>query len=207
MVRLETVEEHGGDKLPAGRPRDARLDQAITEATRELILERGYNGLSLAAVAGRAGTNTAAIYRRWSSKAELVMETVFGTDGRDVVSDTDDLEADVRAMVRWTLEKLASPAGQAALAGLLGENVESRAALGEQLRAVQAMVGERLRRAVDAGELADGIDAQVQVAALVGPAMQVAITYGERAIDERNVVALTQVALRGLGHRPRAGDR
>jgi AcrR family transcriptional regulator len=185
----------------AGRPREARLDQAIMDATRELVLERGYNGASLAAVTSRAGTNTAAIYRRWSSKAELVMQTVFGTDGRDVVSDTGDLEADVAAMVRWTLEKLGSPTGQAALAGLLGENREGRAALGEQLRAVQAMVGERLARAVDAGELADDIDVAVQVAALVGPAMQVAITYGERAVDEANVAALTRVALRGLGHR------
>ena len=207
MVRLETVEDPGDERPPAGRPRDARLDHAIMEATRELILERGYNGMSLAAVASHAGTNTAAIYRRWSSKAELVMQTVFGTDGRDVVSDTDDLEVDVRAMVRWTLEKLGSPTGQAALAGLLGENAEGRAALGEQLRSVQAMVGERLRRAVDAGELVGDIDAHVQVAALVGPAMQAAITYGERAIDERSVVALTQVALRGLGYRPRAGDR
>jgi AcrR family transcriptional regulator len=170
------------------------------DATSELILERGYNGVSLAAVASRAGTNTAAIYRRWSSKAELVMQTVFGTHGRDVVSDTDDLEADVSAMVRWTLEKLGSPTGQAALAGLLGETPEGRAALGEQLSTVQTMVGERLRRAVDAGELADDIDVMVQVAALSGPAMLTAIMHGDRAVDERRVAALTQVALRGLGY-------
>ena len=104
-----------------GRPRDLRLDDAIVAATLDLLAERGYNGLSLAAVAERAGTTTPAIYRRWPSKADLVLHVVFRTEGDDVIADTGDLEADVRTMVRWSLEKLGSPQGRAALAGLLGE--------------------------------------------------------------------------------------
>src|SRR5262245_65381251 len=60
----------------AGRPRDARLDAAIEAAAFELIAEAGYNGLSIKAVAERAGTTTPAVYRRWSSKAELVLSAV-----------------------------------------------------------------------------------------------------------------------------------
>ena len=104
-----------------GRPREHRLDDAIVAATVDLLGERGYNGLSLAGVAERAGTTTPAIYRRWSSKADLVLSTVFRTQGDDVVADTGDLDADIRSMVRWSLEKFGSPAGRAALVGLLGE--------------------------------------------------------------------------------------
>ena len=52
---------------PAGRPRDPRIDAAVLSATAELILEAGYPGVTVAAVAARAGTTPPAIYRRWRS--------------------------------------------------------------------------------------------------------------------------------------------
>ena len=75
----------------AGRPRDARLDEAILKATVELLEEHGYFDVSLAAIAQRAVTTTPAIYRRWSSKADLVVQAVFRIEGDDVVADTGDL--------------------------------------------------------------------------------------------------------------------
>src|SRR5271165_207202 len=106
------------ERLPrAGRPRDPRLQEAIIRATLDLITERGYTGLSFKAVAERAGTTTPAIYRRWSSKADLVLDVVFRTDVPDLVADTGDLEADVRMMIRKTLEVLGNPIGRAALGG------------------------------------------------------------------------------------------
>ena len=104
-----------------GRPRDSRLDAAIVDATVALLEERGYSGLSLAAVAERAETTTAAIYRRWASKSELVSQAVFRTDGDDVVADTGDLAADLETMVRWSVDKIYRPAALAAIAGLLSE--------------------------------------------------------------------------------------
>ncbi len=66
------------DKAPgAGRQRDPRIDSAILSATAELLVQIGYSNLSLAAVAERAGTTKSALYRRWSSKAELVHEAAF----------------------------------------------------------------------------------------------------------------------------------
>ena len=186
----------------AGRRRNERLDGAIIEATLALIAERGYQGLALTAVAERAGTTTPAIYRRWGSKAELVMDAVFGTDGFHVTVDTGDLVADVRTMVHWTLEKLGTPTGHAALAGLLGDAAGARDAFSRQLGGVWRMVGERLRHAVVAGELPD-LDTTVQVTALAGPAMLSALFHRDAPIDDRRVDDLTQVALRGLGYRRR----
>ncbi len=69
------------DKTPgAGRPRDPRIDAAILRATADLLVEIGYANLTMAAVAERAGTTKTALYRRWSSKAELVHEAAFPGD-------------------------------------------------------------------------------------------------------------------------------
>ena len=46
-------------------------------ATADLLVEIGYSNLTMAAVAERAGTTKTALYRRWSSKAELVHEAAF----------------------------------------------------------------------------------------------------------------------------------
>ncbi|EUA06963.1 bacterial regulatory s, tetR family protein [Mycobacterium xenopi 4042] len=46
-------------------------------ATAELLVQIGYSNLTLAGVAERAGTTKTALYRRWSSKAELVHEAAF----------------------------------------------------------------------------------------------------------------------------------
>lgn len=185
-----------------GRPRDADLDAAIATATLELLAERGYHGLSITAVAERAGTTTPAVYRRWPSKAELVLGVVFRTDGDEVVADTGDLDQDVRTMIRWTLEKLGSPVGRAALAGLLGEPVGGPSVRHEQLAGVWRSLGARLGQAVDGGELRGDVDLDAQIEALMGPAMMAAIVHGEEAITAERVEALASIALDGLRAAP-----
>src|SRR4051812_1263648 len=60
-----------------GRPRDARIDEAVLGATRELLLEVGWTGISLTSIAERAGTTRPALARRWPSLAHLVHEAAF----------------------------------------------------------------------------------------------------------------------------------
>jgi AcrR family transcriptional regulator len=50
---------------------------AIVRATRELLLERGFDGLSIEAVAGRAGVGKQTIYRWWPSRHALVADVVL----------------------------------------------------------------------------------------------------------------------------------
>ncbi len=68
-----------------GRPRDRRIDGAVLAATADLLVEVGYADLTVAAVAERAGTTKPAIYRRWRSKAHLVHEAAFPSDGDALV--------------------------------------------------------------------------------------------------------------------------
>ena len=179
-----------------GRPRDSRLDAAIVDATVALLEERGYSGLSLAAVAERAETTTAAIYRRWSSKSELVAQAVFRTGGDDVVADTGDLAADLETMVRWSVDKIYRPAALAAIAGLLSEPRAERRARASEAATASRLVTERLERAKAAGALRADIDTSVLTALIDGPVLHAALS-GLTGVDDAWISELVRVVLHG----------
>jgi len=54
-----------------GRPRDAGKDEAILQAAGDLFMERGYEAVSLDAVAQAAGVSKATIYARYADKDAL----------------------------------------------------------------------------------------------------------------------------------------
>lgn len=61
-----------------GRPRDASIDDRVLAVTRDLLVEVGWDELSVRLVAGRAGVGRSSLNRRWSSKAELVLHAILG---------------------------------------------------------------------------------------------------------------------------------
>ncbi|WP_250212935.1 TetR/AcrR family transcriptional regulator [Acrocarpospora catenulata] len=81
-----------------GRPRRSGADEAILKASRELMFEHGYAGFSMDEVASRAGVGRQSVYRRWPSKAALVVASMTWTfDSPDVFKDTGSFEGDLRA--------------------------------------------------------------------------------------------------------------
>ncbi len=191
----------------AGRPRDPRLDEAILRATLELLEERGYGDLSLAGVADRAGTTTAAIYRRWGSKSELVAQAVFRTDGEDVVADTDDLAADLETMVRWTVAKVYRPVALVAIAGLLSESRVLRRERAAEAAGASRLVTERLDRAKAAGLLRADVDTRVLAALIDGPVLHAALSGMTDQIDDAWISELVRVVLDGSRPQPSPPDR
>src|ERR1700685_2090770 len=61
----------------AGRPRDQSLDQAILRATLEGLADLGYDRLSMDEIAARAHAGKGALYRRWPSKAAVVVAAMI----------------------------------------------------------------------------------------------------------------------------------
>lgn len=59
-----------------GRPRDENLEQRAFEAARAIYANRGWSGFTFDAVAKLAGVGKSSLYRRWSSKAELLLDLV-----------------------------------------------------------------------------------------------------------------------------------
>jgi AcrR family transcriptional regulator len=59
-----------------GRPRSARIDDAVLETTLRHLAERGYAGTSINAIAAELGISKPTIYLRWPGKADLAAAAV-----------------------------------------------------------------------------------------------------------------------------------
>src|SRR5450631_2534200 len=96
------------DVQPAlrGRPRDAGRDVAILDTVRELLIEVGYDHLSIESVAGRAGVGKATIYRRYPDKATLVAAAVEHRAPWSPPPATGDLGAVLLARARWLAQEI-----------------------------------------------------------------------------------------------------
>jgi AcrR family transcriptional regulator len=70
-----------GPPRAPGRPRSERAERAILAATLDLLAEHGVTGLTMEAVAARAGVAKTTVYRRWSTKEELVVDTLVQLKG------------------------------------------------------------------------------------------------------------------------------
>jgi AcrR family transcriptional regulator len=116
-------DDKGPTRSSAGRPRDSKIDAAIIQATRDLLLETGYSALSLSAIAARAGTTTAAIYRRWPGKAQLVHEAILPAEAMAMPSASGDVTEDIRALVEATRTMFDRPEVRIALPALIADTV------------------------------------------------------------------------------------
>jgi AcrR family transcriptional regulator len=184
-----------------GRPRDPRIDIAVLRATVELLGETGYAGLSVDAIARRAGTSKPAIYRRWPSKAHLVHEAVFPISDATELPDTGSLAGDVHEMMRRTLAVLTTPAARAALPGLVGEmasDLTLHAALLERFGDVLSRgLTERLADAVARGEVRAEVTAADLAEAIAGISLLALLTRGP-ALDDAWVERAATLILRGI---------
>ncbi len=99
----------GGEKLHSGtRRRGQALEDAILQATWNELNEVGYAHLTMERVAARAKTNKAALYRRWPSKAKIVIAAVSKNMPAfsSLVPDTGDLRNDVLTLIHRIAEPL-----------------------------------------------------------------------------------------------------
>jgi AcrR family transcriptional regulator len=115
-----------------GRPRDASIDERVLSVTRELLVEVGWDELSVRLVATRAGVGRSSLNRRWTSKAELVLHAILGeTPDMSPFTGTD-LTGWIDWVVRGSHLLFGRPDVREAVPGLLlalRENDEMRKAL------------------------------------------------------------------------------
>lgn len=102
-----------------GRPRDPTIDTRVLQVYRDLLVERGLQATTIQAIAERSGLHAPAIYRRWSTRSEIIEQAVFSGFAQIVVRPTGDLRRDLRRFVRAYLAVFDSPAARAAMPGLL----------------------------------------------------------------------------------------
>lgn len=162
-------------RAPAGA---AVLRGDITTAIRAAVMQElaavGYGRLSIEAVARRAGVGKTAVYRRWGSKLEMVLEIVSGVAGKSLpLPDTGSLRGDLELLLNIVARALRHRLASQIIPDLLAEaarNPQIADTLQEALRANQHDVGDQLiGRAVERGELPVGTDPDTAVDLIIGP--------------------------------------
>lgn len=156
-----------------GRPRDPAVDTAVTDAVLDLLEEVGYARLTVEAVAVRAGVAKATIYRRWSSKAEMVFEVALHPPDIAPPRDTGSLHGDL-LMLSSAIVRVLTRRRSAAALPLLSE-IATDPALAERYRLLatrpeREIVAELLGRARRRGELRGAVDVDRVHAMLLGTA-------------------------------------
>jgi len=167
-----------------GRPRDARHDQAILDATLGILLEQGYRGVTIEGVAARAGVGRPTIYRRWPSKPAVVVAALVQSDRLALPApDTGSLRNDLIAVQRHQVERMNSPDARRVTAGLIADLADdpelADTYVSQFLAQRRATVWEVLLRAVDRGELDADVDFAFIYDLLVGPLFMRAVVWGQ----------------------------
>ncbi|GAA0922724.1 TetR/AcrR family transcriptional regulator [Kribbella koreensis] len=95
---------NSGERPRRGRPRDPDAEPRIRRYAVQLLLERGFDGMTVDDVAEAAGVGKATIYRRWASKELLAndaMAQLFDIEIPD--ADTGSIAGDLRQVYRDAL--------------------------------------------------------------------------------------------------------
>ncbi|GAA2928737.1 TetR/AcrR family transcriptional regulator [Streptomyces enissocaesilis] len=174
----------GTPRTPDSTRRSERSRRAIYEAALSLVGEAGYARTTIEGIAARAGVGKQTIYRWWPSKAAVLLEAFVdlgeqaaeaagGGDGGYEFPDTGDLAADLKAVLRATVDELVDPKYEAPSRALTAAGIVDPALGAEFVEkllepSLQLYVG-RLRAAQEAGDVREGIDPRVAVELLVGP--------------------------------------
>jgi AcrR family transcriptional regulator len=196
-----------------GRPRSERAHEAILDATLELLLEEGFTSMSIEAVATRAGVGKATIYRRWPSKAELVVEAVASMKEQELVdSDSGSVREDLLELARQVFgpkepSEVGEPRDSGEVTELMLRLASARARHPELqdafLRHIieprRQIVANVLRRGVERGEIRADIDLELAIDVLMGfVSYRHMLSAGRRSTNLRGMEGVIDLVLDGI---------
>ena len=191
--------ESGGPKGVGGRPRDRHIDEAVIAAALAIQEEKGYSGVSLEAVARRAGTSRPAIYRRWPGRAPLVLAAV--ADRLDVPTppDTGCTLCDMGESFNVFLAayRTIRPEVLSALYAECAPDPDLRRRyLATVVEPARHAVGRTLDRATARGDLRAGVDRELLLD-IVGSLVQYRAMFGREHLSDAEADSAIETLLRG----------
>jgi AcrR family transcriptional regulator len=176
--------------------RSAGVVDRVLRATAEELGRIGYDAMRVEDVAELAGVNKTTIYRRWSTKAELVIAAVMEEQGvRPAPIDTGAVRDDLRASL------LASRSLDAAGRGMLRvvqmeRKVPAVEALARRFRrTLRRLRIEMVQRGIERGELPADADAAL-IVDLVSAPVQQAMLFDE-SLNGRDIDRIVDLVLAG----------
>jgi AcrR family transcriptional regulator len=193
---------------PSTKPRieGAREDE-ILDATLEMLLEVGYDRLTMDAVARRARAGKASLYRRWDTKQSLVVDAVVRAKHAPVVGDHD--TGSLRGDLRQTFcgaEGVRHGAATGALGAVvtaLSTDPAFAAVFRERFIAPKTEVTRAIyARAVERGEISADLDLEIIGPALAGILLHRSFVMGLPLDDDVVERVIDHVILPAVGCAP-----
>jgi AcrR family transcriptional regulator len=184
--------------FPKGRPRNEATRIAILNAAFAVLMERGYAGMSIEAVAQRAKTAKTTIYRWWDSKSELAVDAFFHTTAAAIeLPETGSVQEDFRQQIT-NLANLLSGSTGAVFAAMLGgarTDRELARSLGERWLEPRREWGfAKIMQAINTGQCKPGIDPIAALGILYGP-LYAPLLFGEPVPSAEQIAAHLAIAL------------
>ncbi|MFK3984207.1 TetR/AcrR family transcriptional regulator [Micromonospora sp. NPDC050397] len=173
-----------------GRPRSTRVDEAIVEATLDLLAEGStLEALSIEAIAARAGVGKATIYRRWSGKEALIVDTLRTLKGPPPVPDTGNVRADLVILLSAVGR---TPDARAAsifpcMMPMLQRDPAMHRLYQELLEPRRQVMRDVLRRGIERGELRADLDIELTLAMLTAPVLLQRLLRWHPKLDEESL--------------------
>ncbi|MGI9577535.1 MAG: TetR/AcrR family transcriptional regulator [Microthrixaceae bacterium] len=170
---------------PGGRT--ARTTEAVHSATLALLADRGFDSVSVDAVAETAGVHRTTVYRRWGNREALVTDALAANAADRVpIPDEGDLRSDLEALARVVADNLASTLGGSLATAMVGQpHSPEMAALSEGFwRARFDAAAVIVERAVARGECPVETEPKRLVEAAVAP-IWFRLLVQRRDVDQR----------------------
>lgn len=171
-------------RRPGGRTQ--RHTQAIFDSTLGLLAANGYAALTFNEIADAAGVSRSTLYRRWPTRAELVLDAIFASlEQRIVPPDTGTFSGDLRATLRQIGEYLDTPLGAAVLVASI--EIEISTAAGPPTARWETRLADldpMFDRAIARGEVPADFDSQASFA-LASGSIYFRRIFMSQAIDEQ----------------------
>ncbi|MFJ1970945.1 TetR/AcrR family transcriptional regulator [Streptomyces sp. NPDC087903] len=200
-------------QTPNATRRSERSRRAIYDAALALVAEAGYPKTTIEGIAARAGVGKQTIYRWWGSKADVLLEAFLdlGAQAEDeaggqpyAIPDTGDLAADLKAVLRATVDQLTDPRFDAPARALAAEGVVNeqvgREFTTKLLEPNLQLYVNRLRSAQEARQVRPEIDPRIALEFFVSPLAQRWLQY-TGPLSYEYTDTLVDYALHGLAPR------
>lgn len=189
-----------------GRPRSEEAHQNILDAAYELLMEVGYAQLTIEGVAARAGVGKPTIYRRWSSKARLVMDAFLAAVNPELsFPDTGSVKEDIKQQMQKLVKIMNTPRGQV-IATLIGggqtdpEIIEAFRA--NWLSPRRFDCSQVIKKGIERGELRSDVDIEAVIDALYSPLFY-RLLLKHAPLTEDFVDKLINIVMPGLNGYPK----
>jgi AcrR family transcriptional regulator len=170
-----------------GRPRHPDTDRAILGATFRQLVDVGYGGLSIEAVAAAAGVAKTTMYRRYPAKRDLVIAALESGTTFVPLVDVGDTRAALAAFVRRAIGAMVDSGAIRILGSLLVEDAREPDLLDVFRRRLldprRAMVVALIRRGIARGDVRADVDPLVVTEMIAGAIFGHHAILGQHADD------------------------